>query len=149
MKLHNLRAPEPNKKTAKRVGRGQGSGLGEQSGRGHKGQKSRSGYSYKQGFEGGQMPLQRRIPKFGFKNPFRTEYKAVNLDTIQQLVDEGKIEKNVGVKDLRDAGVVGKKDLVKILGRGELTAAVTIEANAFSKSAVELIEKAGGTTKIV
>ncbi len=149
MKLHNLKAPAPNKKTPKRVGRGEGSGLGQQSGRGHKGQKSRSGYSYKQGFEGGQMPLQRRVPKFGFKNPFRTEYKAVNLDTIQQLVEEKKVESTVTLKDLRDAGVIGKKDLVKVLGRGELSAALTIEANAFSKSAVDQIEKAGGSTKIV
>ncbi len=149
MKLHNLKAPVPNRKTAKRLGRGEGSGLGQQSGRGHKGQKSRSGYSYKQGFEGGQMPLQRRIPKFGFKSPFRTAYKAVNLDTLQKLVDEGKVEKTVTLKDLRDSGIVGKKDLVKILGRGELSASLEIEANAFSKSAVELIEKAGGSTKIV
>jgi large subunit ribosomal protein L15 len=149
MKLHNLKAPKPNLKTRKRVGRGEGSGLGQQSGRGHKGQKSRSGYSYKQGFEGGQMPLQRRIPKFGFKSPFRTEYKAVNLDTIQTLINEGKLSETITLGDIRSAGLVGKKDLVKVLGRGEITAKLTIEANAFSKSAAEAIEKAGGSTKIV
>lgn len=149
MKLHTLKAPEPNRKTRKRVGRGEGSGLGQQSGRGHNGQKSRSGYSYKQGFEGGQMPLQRRIPKFGFKNPFRVEYKAVNLDTIQELVNSGKLSETISLVDLRNAGLVSPKSLIKILGRGELTSKITIEANAFSKTAIDTIEKAGGSTKIV
>ncbi|MFW6348036.1 MAG: 50S ribosomal protein L15 [Cyclonatronaceae bacterium] len=149
MKLHTLKAPECNRKTRKRVGRGEGSGLGQQSGRGHNGQKSRSGYSYKRGFEGGQMPLQRRIPKFGFKNPFRVEYKAVNLDTIQELVNSGKLSENITLADLRNAGLVSPKSLIKILGRGELTSTITIEANAFSKTAVDTIEKAGGSTKIV
>lgn len=149
MKLHNLKAPAPNAKTRKRVGRGEGSGLGQQSGRGHKGQKSRSGYSYKQGFEGGQMPLQRRIPKFGFKSPFRKEYKAVNLDDVQRLVTEGVLSEDISRVDFHNAGLAGKKALIKILGRGELTSKLNIEANAFSKSAVEAIEKAGGSTKIV
>ncbi|MCC5935009.1 MAG: 50S ribosomal protein L15 [Candidatus Cyclonatronum sp.] len=146
MKLHSLKAPKPNLKTPKRVGRGEGSGLGQQSGRGHKGQKSRSGYSYKSGFEGGQMPLQRRVPKFGFHSPFRTEYKAVNLDTIQVLMEEGKLSADIKISDFNKVGLVGKKDLVKVLGRGELSAAVTIEAHGFSKSATEAIEKAGGST---
>lgn len=146
MKLHSLKAPKPNLKTRKRLGRGEGSGLGQQSGRGHKGQKSISGYSYKSGFEGGQMPLQRRLPKFGFHSPFRTEYKAVNLDTIQTLIDEGKLSSPISISDFSKVGLVGKKDLVKVLGRGELTATVTIEAHAFSKSAEDAIAKAGGST---
>jgi large subunit ribosomal protein L15 len=149
MKLHTLKSPKPNKKTPKRVGRGEGSGLGQQSGRGHKGQKSISGYSYKRGFEGGQMPLQRRIPKFGFKSPFRTEYKAVNLDTIQKLIDEKEIGSSLTVADLISHGLAGKKDKVKVLGRGELSKAINIEVHAFSKTAVEKIEKAGGSAKTV
>jgi large subunit ribosomal protein L15 len=145
MKLHNLKAPGPNKKTAKRVGRGEGSGLGKQSGRGHKGQKAGSGYSRKTSFEGGQMPLQRRVPKFGFNNFFRVEYKAVNLDLIQERfadIKDGKI----GVADFISAGLVSKKDLVKVLGRGEITSKFEIEAHAFSTTAIEKIEKAGGKT---
>jgi large subunit ribosomal protein L15 len=145
MKLHNLKAPGPNKKTAKRVGRGEGSGLGKQSGRGHKGQKAGSGYSRKASFEGGQMPLQRRVPKFGFNNFFRVEYKAVNLDLIQERfadIKDGKI----GISDFINAGLVSKKDLVKVLGRGEITTKFEIEAHAFSTTAVEKIEKAGGKT---
>ncbi|AXJ00110.1 LSU ribosomal protein L15P [Cyclonatronum proteinivorum] len=149
MKLHSLKAPKPNLKTGKRVGRGEGSGLGQQSGRGHKGQKSRSGYSYKSGFEGGQMPLQRRIPKFGFHSPFRTEYKAVNLDTIQKLIDEGKLSSPISITDFYKVGLVGKKDLVKVLSRGELKAAVSVQAHAFSKPAAAAIEKAGGSTEII
>ncbi len=149
MKLHTLKSPAPNKKTRKRVGRGQGSGLGEQSGRGHKGQKSISGYSYKRGFEGGQMPLQRRIPKFGFKSPFRTDYKAVNLDTIQKLADEKEIGNSLTVADFVSHGLAGKKDNIKVLGRGELTIKINVEAHAFSKTAIEKIEKAGGTVKTV
>lgn len=148
MKLHTLKAPVPNRKTRKRLGRGEGSGLGQESGRGHNGQKSRSGYSYKQGFEGGQMPLQRRIPKFGFKNRFRISYKGVNLDTIQELVSNGKLGETITLADLQNAGLVSKSR-VKILGRGELTSKISIEANAFSKSAIDSIEKAGGTTKTV
>ena len=149
MKLHTLKAPKTNLKTRKRLGRGEGSGLGQQSGRGHKGQKSISGYSYKRGFEGGQMPLQRRIPKFGFHSPFRVEYKAVNLDTIQKLVDENKISDSVTVLDFVNAGLISKKENVKVLGRGELKAKVSIEAHAFSKTAIEKIEKAGGNAKTV
>ena len=148
MKLHTLKAPVPNRKTRKRLGRGEGSGLGQESGRGHNGQKSRSGYSYKQGFEGGQMPLQRRIPKFGFKNRFRISYKGINLDTIQELVSNGKLGETITLADLQNAGLVSKSR-VKILGRGELTSKISIEANAFSKSAIDSIEKAGGTTKTV
>jgi large subunit ribosomal protein L15 len=144
MKLDNLTAPIPNRKTRKRVGRGEGSGLGKQSGRGHKGQKAGSGYSKTFGFEGGQMPLQRRIPKFGFTNPFRTQYVAVNLDRIQKAVDEGKLSDTITVEDLVNAGVVGKKSLVKILGKGEVEKALTITVHAFSKSAEEKISKAGG-----
>lgn len=149
MKLHTLKAPEPNLKTRKRVGRGEGSGLGQQSGRGHKGQKAGSGYSYKRGFEGGQMPLQRRIPKFGFKSPFRVEYKAVNLDAIQSLITEGGLGENISHIDLVNSGLVSKKDKVKVLGRGDLTSKVNVEAHAFSKTAVEKIEKAGGTAKTI
>ena len=144
MKIHTLKPAEGSTKNNKRVGRGQGSGRGGTSTRGHKGAQSRSGYSRKLGFEGGQMPLQRRVPKFGFKNRFRVEYKGVNLDTIQALCD--KIKKNkIDVQVMIDNGVVRKKDLVKILGRGELTAKVDITAHAFSATAVEAIEKTGGS----
>jgi large subunit ribosomal protein L15 len=149
MKLHNLKAPKPNLKTRKRVGRGQGSGLGEQSGRGHKGQKSISGYSYKRGFEGGQMPLQRRIPKFGFKNRFRVEYKAVNLDVLQKLIDDKKVGDTITASDLVNAGLASDKDRIKVLGRGELTSKVNVEVHAFSKTAIEKIENAGGTAQTV
>jgi len=149
MKLHSLKAPEPNLKTRKRVGRGEGSGLGQQSGRGHKGQKSISGYSYKRGFEGGQMPLQRRIPKFGFKNPFRVEYKAVNLDTLQALIDNKSVSETITTSDLIKAGLASKHDKIKVLGRGEISAKITVEVHAFSKSAIEKIEQAGGSAKTV
>ena len=148
MKLHTLKANEGSTKNRKRVGRGQGSGRGGTSTRGHKGAKSRSGYSRKLGFEGGQMPLQRRIPKFGFKNPNRIEYKAINLDTIQALA-EGSKEKAITVELLIANGLAGKKDLVKVLGRGALTAKVEVSAHAFSTSASESIEKAGGKVVIV
>ena len=148
MKLHTLKANEGSTKNRKRVGRGQGSGKGGTSTRGHKGAKSRSGYSQKLGFEGGQMPLQRRVPKFGFKNPNRIEYKAINLDALQQLVDTSK-EKTISIELLVSNGLVGKKDLVKILGRGELKAKVEVSAHAFSASATESIEKAGGKVVIV
>jgi len=149
MKLHNIEAPVPNRKTRKRVGRGEGSGTGKQSGRGHKGQKSGSGYSRTLGFEGGQMPLQRRIPKFGFKNPFRVSYVPVNVGRIQELVDAGRLKETITVADLVDAGVVKKNARVKILGNGELTKALTITAHAFSKSAEESISKAGGKTEVI
>ncbi|MDE5806514.1 MAG: 50S ribosomal protein L15 [Muribaculaceae bacterium] len=144
MELHNLQpAPGSNKKN-KRVGRGPGSGYGGTSTRGHKGAKSRSGYSRKIGFEGGQMPLQRRVPKFGFKNINRVEYKAINLDALEALAAARNLEK-ITVDDLRAAGLVAKRALVKILGNGELSHALHVEANAFSKKAEEAITAAGGT----
>lgn len=145
MELHNLKPAEGSTKSTKRVGRGIGSGKGRTSTRGHKGAKSRSGYSKKQGFEGGQMPLQRRVPKFGFKNINRVAYVGVNLDTLQKLVDEGKIKDNVESKTFVELGLAGKNDLVKVLGRGELKAKLNISADKFSKSAIQAIEKAGGT----
>ncbi len=144
MKIHTLKPAEGSTKNNKRVGRGQGSGRGGTSTRGHKGAQSRSGYSRKFGFEGGQMPLQRRLPKFGFKNRFRVEYKGVNLDTIQTLSEKIKKEK-IDVQVLIDNGVVRKSDLVKILGRGELTSKLEVTAHAFSASAIEAIEKTGGS----
>lgn len=144
MELHNLTPAAGSVKTAKRIGRGPGSGLGGTSTRGHKGAKSRSGYSKKIGFEGGQMPMQRRLPKFGFKNINRVEYKAVNLNILQALADAKKLEK-IGVIELHEAGYVGKKALIKILGNGTLTAKLTVEAHAFSKKAEEAITAAGGT----
>ncbi len=149
MKLHSLVTPAPNKKTRKRVGRGEGSGFGKQSGRGHKGQKSGSGYSRKPGFEGGQMPLQRRIPKFGFKNPFRKEYVALNLDVLDDFRKRGKIGETITVENLIAAGIIRKNELVKVLGRGEIDTSLHVEAHGFSKTAVDKIEKAGGSvTKI-
>ena len=134
----------------KRVGRGTGSGVGKTAGRGHKGQKSRSGGNIRPGFEGGQMPLQRRIPKFGFKNINRVEYQAVNLKVLQSLFDNKKIKKsNVNISDLIKNGLVSKNDLVKILGSGELKTALNIEAHKFSKSAQDKIEKSGGKIKII
>ena len=149
MKLDNLKAPAPNQKTRKRVGRGEGSGLGQQSGRGHKGQKAGSGYSKKIGFEGGQMPLQRRIPKFGFKNRFRVEYRPINLARIDAYIDEGKLTDTITVANLIDAGLAHKNDRVKILGQGEISRAITIEAHGFSKSAEEKISKAEGTATVL
>ena len=148
MNLNSLRPAEGSVKTRKRVGRGAGSGLGGTSTRGHKGAKSRSGYSKKIGFEGGQMPLQRRLPKHGFKNINRVEYKAINIATIQALAEAKNLEK-VGIEDLVAAGFVSSKHLVKVLGNGELTKKVDVEAHAFSKSAEAAIQAAGGTaTKI-
>ena len=144
MELNNLTPAAGSVKTAKRVGRGAGSGLGGTSTRGHKGAKSRSGYSKKIGFEGGQMPMQRRLPKFGFKNINRVEYKAINLATLQALAEAKKLEK-IGVAELHEAGFVAKTQLVKILGNGELKAKLTVQANAFSKKAEEAILAAGGT----
>lgn len=144
MKIHTLKPAEGSTKNNKRIGRGQGSGRGGTSTKGHKGAQSRSGYSTKMGFEGGQMPLQRRVPKFGFKNRFRVEYKGVNLDTIQALSDKIKKDK-IDIQVLIDNGVAKKHDLVKILGRGEITKKIDITAHAFSASAVEAIEKSGGS----
>lgn len=143
MQLNNLTPAQGSVRKRKRIGRGTGSGKGGTSTRGHKGAQSRSGYKSKAGFEGGQMPLQRRVPKFGFKNHNRVEYKPVNLDNLQSLLDKTKAEK-VDIELLVDNGVVGKNDLVKILGRGELTTKVDVTAHAFSKGAVEAIEKSGG-----
>jgi len=145
MNLSNLKPAEGSTKTRKRIGRGSGSGLGGTSTRGHKGAKSRSGYSKKIGFEGGQMPLQRRVPKFGFKNINRIEYKAINLDTIQKLADEKKLDK-VDINALVEAGFISSKQLVKILGNGALTSKLEVQAHAFSKTAVAAIEAVGGTT---
>ena len=142
--LSNLKHAEGSTKTRKRIGRGAGSGLGGTSTRGHKGAKSRSGYSKKVGFEGGQMPLQRRVPKFGFKNINRVEYKAINLDTIQTLADAKNLTK-VGISDFIEAGFISSNQLVKVLGNGALTNKLEVEANAFSKSAAAAIEAAGGT----
>ena len=144
MNLSNLKPAEGSTKTRKRIGRGAGSGLGGTSTRGHKGAKSRSGYSKKVGFEGGQMPLQRRVPKFGFKNINRVEYKAINLDTIQTLADAKNLTK-VGISDFIEAGFISSNQLVKVLGNGALTNKLEVEANAFSKSAAAAIEDAGGT----
>ena len=148
MNLSNLKPAEGSTKQRKRVGRGQGSGKGGTSTRGHKGAKSRSGYSKKIGFEGGQMPLQRRVPKFGFKNINRKEFKGVNLDTIQLLVDNKKV-KAITKEVLVENGLVSKNDLVKILGRGELKAKIDVTVDAFSKSAVAAIEKAGGKATVI
>ena len=144
MNLSNLKPAEGSTKTRKRIGRGAGSGLGGTSTRGHKGAKSRSGYSKKVGLEGGQMPLQRRVPKFGFKNINRVEYKAINLDTIQTLADAKNLTK-VGISDFIEAGFISSNQLVKVLGNGALTNKLEVEANAFSKSAAAAIEAAGGT----
>ncbi len=143
MNLGSLKPASGSVKTRKRIGRGQGSGRGGTSTRGHKGAKSRSGYSRKIGFEGGQMPLQRRVPKFGFKNINRVEYKAINLDVIQNLVDKKKV-KEITPEILSENGIVSKNDKVKILGRGELSAKVNVKAHAFSESAKAAIEKNGG-----
>ena len=144
MNLSNLKPAEGSTKTRKRIGRGSGSGLGGTSTRGHTGAKSRSGYSRKIGFEGGQMPLQRRLPKFGFKNINRVEYKAINIEVLQALATDKKLEK-IGLDVLIEAGFVSKKQLVKILGKGELTAKLEVEAHAFSKTAEAAIVAAGGT----
>lgn len=144
MNLSNLTPAAGSTFTRKRIGRGTGSGLGGTSTQGHKGQKSRSGYSKKIGFEGGQMPIQRRLPKFGFKNVNRVEYKAINLDTLQILAETKKLTK-IGLVELREAGFLSKTALAKILGKGVLTAKIEVEANGFSKSAEEAIVAAGGT----
>ncbi len=147
MKLHTLKPAEGSTKTNKRLGRGQGSG-GSTAGRGHKGAQSRSGYSAKPGFEGGQMPLQRRVPKFGFKNNKKVYYKAVNLDTLESLVEKTKSDA-LSIQVLIDHGIIGKNDKVKVLGRGELKAKVNVEAHGFSASAIQAIEKTGGTATTV
>tara|TARA_A100001011_G_scaffold52484_1_gene50720 strand:- start:4658 stop:5113 length:456 start_codon:yes stop_codon:yes gene_type:complete len=151
MELSNLK-PQSGSVTSKkkRLGRGQGSGKGGTATRGHKGAKSRSGYSKKLGFEGGQMPLQRRIPKFGFKNINRVEYKPINLNKLQELLDSKKVKKGIiNADSLISNGLVKKNDLVKILGNGDLKDAVKVEAHKFSKSAQEKIEKSGGEVKLI
>lgn len=149
MGLHNLKPAAGSVKSGKRIARGEGSGKGGTATRGHKGAKSRSGYSRKIGFEGGQMPLQRRVPKFGFKNINRKEYAGVNLDTLQELVDKKKITDTVDLDILVANRVVGKNDLVKILGRGELKAKLTITVHKFTATAKEAIEAAGGEAVIL
>ncbi len=143
MNLHNLSPANGSTKNRKRIARGQGSGRGGTSTRGHKGAKSRSGYKTKIGFEGGQMPLQRRVPKFGFKNINRVEYKAINLDIIQSLIDRKNITE-INPEVLVENGLASRNDLIKILGRGELTAKVNIIAHKFSNSAKTVIEEKGG-----
>ncbi|MDR1763604.1 MAG: 50S ribosomal protein L15 [Dysgonamonadaceae bacterium] len=145
MNLSTLKPAKGAIKTRKRIGRGPGSGLGGTSTRGHKGAKSRSGYSRKIGFEGGQMPIQRRLPKYGFKNINRVEYKAINLSTLQSLADARQLTK-IGVEELIAAGFISAKHLVKILAKGEIKTALEVTAHAFSKAAEEAIAKAGGTT---
>ena len=144
MNLSNLKPAEGSTKTRKRIGRGPGSGLGGTSTRGHKGAKSRSGYKKKVGFEGGQMPLQRRVPKFGFKNINRVEYKAINLETLQALAEAKNLEK-IGIEALVEAGFISENQLVKILGKGAISAKLEVEAHAFSKSAEAAIVAVGGT----
>jgi large subunit ribosomal protein L15 len=145
MDLSNLKPAEGSvKNQGKRIGRGQGSGKGGTATKGHKGAKSRSGYAKKVGFEGGQMPLQRRVPKFGFTNINRVEYQGINLDTIQQLVDDKKIKDTVDFDVLFSNRLAGKNDLVKILGRGDLKAKLKVSAHKFTASAKAAIEAAGG-----
>ena len=148
MKLNNLKPALGSTHSRRRIGRGPGSGLGGTSTRGHKGAKARSGYKKKIGFEGGQMPLQRRLPKFGFKNINHVEYYAVNLSTLQALAEANNLTK-IGIQELKEAGVLKGKKLVKILGNGELKAKLDVQANAFSKSAEEAIKAVGGNTTII
>jgi large subunit ribosomal protein L15 len=148
MDLSNLKPAAGSVKTSKRLGRGQGSGKGGTSTRGHKGAQSRSGYSKKIGFEGGQMPLQRRIPKFGFRNINRKEYKAINVSVLQYLADKKGVN-SISIDTLVDAGLISKSALVKILGNGALTAKLSVKAHSFSKKAREIIEGAGGTTEVI
>lgn len=144
MNLNNIKPAAGSTFNSKRIGRGQGTGKGGTSTKGHKGQKSRAGYSQKIGFEGGQMPLQRRLPKFGFKNVNRKEFRGVNLDTIQTLIENKSITGDITKEVLVQNGLVSKNELVKIMGRGELKSAVSISADKFTNSAEELIAKAGG-----
>ena len=148
MKLHELKPAQGSTHSRRRIGRGPGSGLGGTSTRGHKGAKSRSGYKRKIGFEGGQMPLQRRVPKAGFKNINHKEYFAVNISTLQKLAESKGWEK-IGIQELIQAGLTNGKELVKVLGTGELTAKISVEANAFSKKAEEAIKAAGGNISII
>jgi large subunit ribosomal protein L15 len=148
MKLENLTPAKGATKNSKRIGRGEGSGKGGTATRGTKGAQARAGYEHKIGFEGGQMPIQRRLPKFGFKNPTRVEYKAVNVAAIQALAEAYSVSE-ISNEDLIRAGLASKNDLIKVLGNGDITSAVTVTANAFSKSAVSKIEAAGGKTIVI
>lgn len=143
MNLNTLKPAEGSVQKRKRVGRGTGSGMGGTSTRGHKGAQSRSGYSAKKNFEGGQMPLQRRVPKFGFKNINRVEYKPINLDTLQSLIEKAGVT-SIDIDVLMQHGLAGKNDKIKILSRGEISSVVEVKAHGFSQKAVEAIEKAGG-----
>lgn len=146
--LSNLKPAKGSIKKRKRIGRGEGSGSGGTAGRGHKGQKSRSGYSRRLGHEGGQMPLYRRLPKFGFKNPNRVEYRGINLDTLQKLAEKYNLNE-ITPEILRENGIIGKSDLYKILGGGELKTKLNVTAHGFSASAIKAIESLGGVaTKI-
>ena len=148
MNLSHIKPAKGSVKQRKRVGRGQGSGMGGTSTRGHKGAQSRSGYSRKLNFEGGQMPLQRRLPKFGFTNPTRVEYKPINLDTLQELATASGVT-TIDFAVLRENGLAGKNDLIKVLSRGELASALEVSAHGFSSSAKEAIEKAGGKVTVI
>jgi len=148
MKLHNLTPAAGSKGREKRIGRGEGSGHGGTSTRGHKGAQARSGYSRKLGFEGGQMPIQRRLPKFGFTNHNRVEYKGINVATLQALAEARSLSV-INIETLREAGFINKNQLVKILGNGELTVKLEVSANAFSKSAIAKIEALGGTATTI
>ena len=148
MKLENIKPAAGSTKNNKRVGRGQGSGRGGTATRGTKGAKARAGYEHKIGFEGGQMPLQRRLPKFGFKNPTRVEYQAVSLSALQAIADAEKATE-IGVELMKDYGLASKRDLIKVLGNGEIKSAVTVTADAFSKSAISKIEAAGGKAVVI
>ena len=148
MKLHTLKPAKGSTHASRRIGRGPGSGLGGTSTRGHKGAKARSGYKRKIGFEGGQMPLQRRVPKSGFKNINHKEYFAVNLSTLQKLAERKGLTK-IGILELQEAGLTNGKELVKVLGQGELTLKVDVEAHAFSEAAKKAIEAVGGNTTII
>ena len=146
MNLSNLKPPKGAKHSKKRVGRGQGSGQGVQAGRGHKGAKSRSGFTHKRGFEGGQMPLHRRVPKRGFTNPFRTEFEVVNLDTLGERFESGT---EITPELLRESGLIGRAGRIKVLARGEISKALTVRAHTFSGKAAEKIAAAGGTTEVL
>jgi large subunit ribosomal protein L15 len=148
MKLENLTPAKGATKNSKRIGRGEGSGKGGTATRGTKGAQARAGYEHKIGFEGGQMPIQRRLPKFGFKNPTRVEYKAVNVAAVQAVAEALSVSE-INTEDLVRAGLASKNDLVKVLGNGELTAAINVTAHAFSKSAVSKIEAAGGKAIVI
>jgi large subunit ribosomal protein L15 len=146
MDLSNLKPSDRSRFTKKRVGRGQGSGNGKTAGRGHKGAQSRSGYSFKRGFEGGQMPLHRRVPKRGFHNPFRVEYSVVNLDTLAERFEEGT---TITPELLRERGVAPGKGLIKVLARGDINKKLTVQAHKFSGKAVEKIAAAGGAAEVL